>query len=110
MVVYLLLPRIYHISTARIIKLFPIKVFLPASNFPWLATLTKGTLVRSLVNLRSYWKKPTAQIKDFAFRKKGRGKTMVKVEKSCHQVTDPKKWQKRESSSKLFDFKIFRCE
>ena len=48
---------------------------------------TRECSLRSLVNLGIYSKKPTAKVQNFALRKKEEKTRMIKVIKSCHQVT-----------------------
>ena len=63
---------------------------MPVTKFPsstiWL--FCKKRLCWIFGQLGGFSKKPTAKIRDFALRKKGRGKTqMGKVLKCFHQVT-----------------------
>ena len=96
----------YHINTIEIIKLFQVNIFMPVTKFPRLIILL------SLISSGDFSKKLIAKIGDFALGKKGREKTqMVKVAKSCHQVTQAQKnvTKKRELQS-TFTFKVFKCE
>ena len=95
-------------------KLFPIKMFMPVWNFHCLTTLLFYKRKPFLIfrKFRGLLKKLRIKFGDFSLKKGGEKRTrMVKVAKSCHQVTwEQNTWQKRESYSKSFNFKIFKCK
>ena len=81
----------YHINTVEIIKLFRVNIlFWPVTKFPRLTILLffKRSPFWIYDQFKDFSNKLTAKIWDFTLRKKGREKArMVKVAKSCHQVT-----------------------
>ena len=81
-------------NTMEIIKLFPVNIFFLAWQFCYFA---KRSHFGFLVSSGGFSKKPTAKSGYFALGKKGGEKTgMVKVAKSCHQVT----WEQKSMTKK----------
>ena len=91
----------YHMNTMEFIKSFPVNIFMPVTKFPSLTILLfcKKKPFRIFGQFRGLFKETSSKNWVFCIEKKRERKTgMVKVTKSCHQVT----WA-QESVTKRWD-------
>ena len=89
----------YHINTMKIIKLFPVNIFIPVTKCSCLTIclFCQKRPFRIFDQFRGLFKTTNSKNWGFCFEKKGREKTqMAKVVKSCHQVT----WQQKSVTKK----------
>ena len=84
----------------EIIKLFPEHVFMPVSKFPHLTILLFSNIIQDLWSVQGVFQRNQQQkLGILHWERKGEKTQMVKVAKSCHQVTWAQKSviKKRES-------------